>query len=207
RYHAATLAALHAEEPTDRLQAYFDELRGRTPSWDMEVFIEGARRVCSVVGPERTPHYDNPLKGLHGPNSFTTLWNQKHPQQPATIWNQDFRRRCPPDWASKLKGGEWILLYEAEAPLSQGLNKLLSGPTTMDCGMWCQLLPWMSIRFMLGDATFDTCTGSLAKPFALTQYWDRSPNNDLSQFLDDPRPSRSAGCTITSHTCPSIQPA
>ncbi|KAJ0337265.1 hypothetical protein KNSL1_012955, partial [Colletotrichum chrysophilum] len=50
---AAALAALHTEEPKDRLQAYFDELRCRTPPWDMEVFIEGAQRLCSTFGLEQ----------------------------------------------------------------------------------------------------------------------------------------------------------
>jgi len=62
-----------------------------------------------------------------------------------------------------------VLTYQGEAPLSKGLNELLQGPTTLDCGMWCQLLLWMAIRYLIGDGLFDKLFKFGKRQFTLTQ--------------------------------------
>jgi hypothetical protein len=67
-----------------------------------------------------------------------------YPQQPITGLDQDIRLRYPPNWLSGVREDRWVVIYEGEAPLSQGLNELLQGPTTFDCGMFAQLILWMA---------------------------------------------------------------
>lgn len=95
-------------------------------------------------------YYNNPLKGLLYPTKFVELWNEAYPQHPITIWDQDIRRQAPPNWSSQLKHDSLVLIYQGE-DVWQGINDLLRGPTTMDCGMVQQLLPWIGIRYLIGD--------------------------------------------------------
>jgi hypothetical protein len=188
------LSKLHKQPISINLQAYFKRLEEGSPAWNIETFIKGATQFADLNGPERAKCYENPIMGLHYPTSFTELWNIKYPQHPITTWDQDFRRQCPPSWSSELRAGltYWVLSYQGEAPLSQGLNELLQGPTTLDCGMFCQLLLWMAIRYLIGDAMFDKVFGFEKGQFILTQNWidsmniARSDGNLLHRFYDNP---------------------
>ncbi|KZL86235.1 hypothetical protein CI238_13162 [Colletotrichum incanum] len=174
---AEILSELHDALPTSNLQAYFADLKSRPPAWDIETFIEGAMVLSDLIGHKRAAYYDNPLKGPHSLNSFTQSWNKMHSQHPITMWDQDIRRQCPPTWFNGLIDDNWVLSYRGEAPLSQGLNELLQGPTTLDCGMWCQFLLWMSLRYLIGDELFDSWIPLKNGRFALTQMWG-DPMND-----------------------------
>ncbi|OCL10054.1 hypothetical protein AOQ84DRAFT_431039 [Glonium stellatum] len=194
---AKTLSELYKEPVSIELQAYFKRLKEGSPVWELETFIEGAKRFANLHGSKslRIRHYKNTLLGLHYPTSFVEKWNAINYQQPVTVWDLDFGRQCPPSWSSELSDGyvDWVLTYRGEAPLSQGLNELLRGPTTIDCGMFCQLLLWMAIRYLIGDELFDKVFNFKKGGFTLTQGLYEPMNeagsygNLLDRFCDDPR--------------------
>lgn len=75
--------------------------------------------------------------------------------------------------------------------MSQGLNELLLGPTTLDCGMFCELLVWTAIRHLLGDTVFDARFDFGESGFTLTQSWNMENTgrgsvggNNLYPFYD-----------------------
>lgn len=180
---ADTLLKLHNEPPSFELQTYFKRLEEGSPTWDIDTLIEGAKCLANLSGPGRVNYYSNALKGLHYANSFTELLNRTYSQQPITIWDQDIRYQCPPSWSNRLEEFRYVLRYQGEANLSQGLNDLLQGPTTLDCGMFCQLLLWMAIRYVIGDEIFDISFKFQKGQFALTQCWE---DGLLEPFYDDP---------------------
>ncbi|KFY69673.1 hypothetical protein V496_00031 [Pseudogymnoascus sp. VKM F-4515 (FW-2607)] len=187
------LSQLQNEPASIHLQDYFKRLEVGSPTWDIDTFIAGAKCLANLSGSERDKYYCNPLKGLHYPNSFTKLWNQKHPQLPLTLLDVDIRRPCPRTWFNGDKNGRLVLIYHGDAPLSQGLNELIEGPSTLVCGIWCQLLMWMMIRYLIGDELFDRSFKFDKAPFTLTEIWE-TPMNDAStagnllhDFYDDPR--------------------
>lgn len=163
-----------------------------SPNWDLDKFIEGAKSLANLIGPEREKYYDKPLKGLHYANSFTELWNQAYSQQPITVWDQDIRHQCPPSWSYEFRQHRWVLSYQGEAPLSQGLNEFLRGPSTLDCGMYSQFLLWMAMRYMIGDGLFDKTFLFKKGEFILTPNWDEpmtevgTAGSLLHPFYDNP---------------------
>lgn len=191
-HRATLLMKLHNGSASSHLQAYFEELKKGSPTWDIDTFIEGAIRLANLVGSDRVRYYGETLKGIHYPNPFTELWNQIYPQQPITVWDRDIRYQCPPSWSNDLKEFRHVLSYQGEAPLSHGLNELLQGPTTLDCGMFCQLLLWMAIRYLIGDGLFNELFKFKKGQFILTQNWDEPVNdvgtigNLLYPFYDHP---------------------
>jgi hypothetical protein len=189
------LSKLRNQPPPVRLRVYQNRLKKGSPNWDIGTFIEGAKEFASLAnlsGSKRVECYGHPVAGLHYANSFTAIWNKTYPQQPITVWDQNFRRQCPPSWSSGLREGLWVLSYQGEAPLSQGLNELLQGPTTLDCGMFCQFILWMALRYLVGDTLFDELFKFQKGQFTLTQAWDEPINqlnsrgNMLYPFYDDP---------------------
>lgn len=188
----AILSDLHREPPSAELQAYFETLRDESSQWDMNTFSEGAKRLTDICGCRRAEYYGSELSGLHYPTTFTELWNTRNPHHPITFWDQDFRRPCPSSWSNAFRDDCWVLRYEGNGPLSHGLNELLQGPTTLDCGMFCQLLLWMAIRYLVGDGIFDKVFASENASFVLTQVWNQPLNRSgtkgsmLYQFYDTP---------------------
>lgn len=188
-----TLLKLHDEPASENLQAYFKRLEVGSPIWGLDTFIEGAKYLANLIGPEREKYYDKPLKGLHYATSFTELWNQAYLQQPITVWDQDIRHQCPPSWSYEFREHRWVLSYQGEAPLSQGLNEFLQGPSTLDCGMYSQFLLWMAMRYIIGDGLFDKTFVFKKKEFILTPTWDEpmtgvgTAGSLLYPFYDDPR--------------------
>jgi hypothetical protein len=186
------LSMLHNAPATSSLDAYFRRLEEGSPIWNIDVFVEGIKSMASLNGPEKLKYYDNPLKGLHFPTTFTKIWNKAYPQLPITLWDQDIRWQCPPSWSNLLKDSRHVITYLGEAPLSQGLNELLKGPTTLDCGMFCQLVLWMAIRYLIGDRSFDEIFKFEKGHFVITQDWDvplndtRTTGNLLHPFYDAP---------------------
>ncbi|EXK75621.1 hypothetical protein FOQG_19612 [Fusarium oxysporum f. sp. raphani 54005] len=103
--------------------------------------------------------------------------------------------QCPLSWSIRFEQTtDWsvVLTYETEGPITQGLDDLFNGPTVLDCGMWCQLLLWMMIRFLLGDDLFNKAFKYKKGKFAFTQSWGSSMNEDctegdlLHSFYDEP---------------------
>jgi hypothetical protein len=181
---ADVLSQMRAEPISSGLQDYFTELNKRIPRFDINSLIEGVKRCAAEL----------PRSGLHNPNSFRKHWKKSNPGHPITISDRHIWLQCPRSWVHEIrKGHRWVLIYQKEVPLSQGLNELLQGPTTLDCGMFCQLLVWMAIRYLIGDKLFDNLFKFKAGQFILTQKWDKPMNeagsmgNLLYYFYDDPR--------------------
>ncbi|EHA21827.1 hypothetical protein ASPNIDRAFT_53663 [Aspergillus niger ATCC 1015] len=192
KQRAILLKKLHDEPASSQLLAYFERLKEGSATWDVDTYIEGMKRLANLVGPERVIYYDEPLKGLHYPDTFAELWNKANPQQPITVYDRDIRYQCPPSWSNGLKDNHQVLTYEGEAPLGHGLNELLKGPTTIDCGMWVALLLWMGIRYLIGDDLFHAIFKFEKGGFIITQNWDEPINkagtvgNLLYPFYDSP---------------------
>lgn len=180
---ANTLSKLHREPASIELQAYFKRLEEGSVTWDIDTFVKGARLFADLSGPGRAKYYNNSLKGLHYPNSFTKLWNEKYRQEPITLWDQNIRRQCPSSWSNGLGQAGCFLSHRGDGTLSQGLNHLLQGPTTLDCGMFCQLLLWMAIRYVIGDGRFDKLFNFEKGQFNITPSWE---NSLLEPFYDHP---------------------
>lgn len=192
---ADALNALKISPVSEELKTYLESLRKGCDHtrWNVGTFIEGVKTLANLCGPERVKYYVTPLKGLNYPTTFTQLWNETHPQCPITLWDQNIRRQCPAGWTNTLEDSDtrWVIRYNGDKPLSQGLNDFLCGPTTLDCGMFCQFILWMAIRYLVGDDLFDASFKFDKGGFVLTQAWDLplestgNLGNLLHPFYDD----------------------
>ncbi|KAJ5115556.1 hypothetical protein N7526_011437 [Penicillium atrosanguineum] len=149
---ADLLSEIHTRPSSRHLSAYFEALTDGSRKWDVDTFIRGAQYLAKIIGPEKGRYFEDPLQGLHYPSSFAELWNQTYPQQRIDMLHFAV---CPPGWSSGIENCRLDLTYTGDGPLSMGLNVLFQGPTTLDCGMFCQLLVWMAIRYLIGDNMFD----------------------------------------------------
>lgn len=166
---AKLLLELHSEPVSSPLRAYFETLKDGSREWSINTFIEGANYLSNILGPEKEKYYPNTLKGLHFPNSFTRLWNERHPQQPISALDAE-KYQCPPGWSNKLnKDFCQVLAYEEEGPLGPALNAVLAGPTQIDCGMWSQLAAVFMMRYVIGDELFHKTFRFKKGEFVITQ--------------------------------------
>lgn len=194
------LVGLYQEPATENLQAYLQRLkrgpdekddRG-APIWNEDTFIEGIKRFAELLGSKRSDYYDSPIKGLHYPHTFLEQWARSYPQFPTPLWLDDLQWQSPPGWLSEIiePHKHWIVCYTGTEPLSQALNKLIKGPTTLDCGMCSALVLWFGIRYALGDDFFDRVFPFRGLTFVLTQKWqlplskDSTRGNWLHDFYD-----------------------
>jgi hypothetical protein len=188
---ANILSKLFEEPASLSLQAYFKSLDEGSDAWDEDILIEDMKTFANVTGSERAKYYDNTLKGMHTINSFVERWNETYPHLSITRMEVEMGRPCPPSWFNGLRGGEWVLSYQGEAPFVQGLNELVQGPTVIDCGMFCPLDFLMGMRRGLGDRLFQE-RFKFKKGFTLTQYCqvpmddDGTIGNLLYPLYDNP---------------------
>lgn len=186
------LSELYMEPASIHLQAYLTTVGTGSP-WDIDTLISNAKTLAKLCGSERERYYgNNSLKGLHYPNSFAKVWNETYPELPTTTFDTDFKRQCHPSWSYEMKEGRYVLTYQGDAPLTQGLNDLFLAPTTICCGMWCQLYLVMLIRSLAGDELFNRSFPFKKGQFTLTECWPKPMNNAgttgnlLYDFYDDP---------------------
>lgn len=179
---ANLLSEIHTRPSSRHLIAYFEALKDGSRKWDVGTFITGAQYLAKIIGPGRDMYYEDPLQGLHFPPSFADLWNQTHPQ--SRIDSLHFAV-CPPGWSSGIESLRLDLTYTGEGPLSMGLNLLFEGPTTLDCGMFCQLLQWMAIRYLIGDDMFDRLFPFKKGEFTISQqcYKPVDPATQIGNLL------------------------
>lgn len=196
---AMLLLKLHSEPISSPLCVYFETLEEGSREWSINTFIEGANYLSNVLGHKKEKYYPNTLKGLHFPNSFTKLWNQRHPQQPIPAFGPE-KYQCPPGWSNKLNENSCqVLTYEEEGPLGPALNAVFAGPTAIDCGMWCQLAFWMIIRYVIGDELFHQIFQFKKGEFVITQQCYQPTDsrckggNLLYPFYDGPFPDDTLG--------------
>jgi hypothetical protein len=86
------------------------------------------------------------------------------------MWLDEFRWQCPPGWFSKIVEAcnFWVLFYNETKPFNQALNRLILGPTIVDCGMCSALVVWFVIRYVLGDDWSDRLFPFKTSLFTLT---------------------------------------
>lgn len=186
---ADLLSEIYTRSPSHHLSAYFETLKDGSRKWDMDTFIRGAQYLAKIIGPEKGKYYEDPLQGLHLPPSFAELWNQTYPQQRIDLL--DFAV-CPPGWSSGIEDNRRDLTWIGDGPPSMALNVFIQGPTTLDCGMVCQVVLWMVIRYVVGDDLFDRCFSFKKGEFTISQQCYRPVDpitqvgNLLFPFFDKP---------------------
>ncbi|KAL7903797.1 hypothetical protein GGI35DRAFT_465215 [Trichoderma velutinum] len=178
-----TFLSLYEEPPSPDLQALFRKAEDEHRDLDNDSSIEAAliehmKCFANLCGPERAKYHSNPLKGLHYPNPFVDLWNQMHPELPFTFADRDIRFTCcPPSWTSEVKHNHWVLRYTGVDFWGRGLNELVDGPTTLDCGMWCSVALLWGLRAVVGVKILRQRAQFAPGEFILTQYWDEPMNS------------------------------
>ena len=191
------LLDLYAEPPSPPLQEKSARWEKGVPvsEWtrDSEAFrdkyIEGLLDFAELSGPERDKYFPNEMNGMHNPISMRRMWNERHPQHHIT--EEWMLYQCPPDWFCGIQEGRWLLKY-MEDDWPQGLNNLIKGLTTMDCGMAEQVRHWIAIRYVIGDLLSRASFKFEPGEFILTQDWSgrlnltRTLGNLLSDFYYHP---------------------
>ena len=180
------LADLRKQPASGRLERFFSLLAQRSYKEDENTFVDGLTRFADAI------KSDQSLCGLHYPASWIDHWDSQYPELATTIWDQDFHRQCPPSWSHSIQPSAWVLAYEGDNPLTLALNELVKGPSTLDCGIFCQLIIWMALRWMLGDEQFNRTFKFDQRKFFLSHEWDRPTDghtvgNLLFPFYDDVR--------------------
>lgn len=140
-------------------------------SIDLTTFSEGIKqfiKIANLTPQERVTFYGNAFAGLHYNNDLTHLWNSRDNER---IQAHQLNNIAPSNWNSIHQNESCILIYKGHQP-SVALDKLVQGPTVIDCGMFCQLSVWFGIRYMLGDARFNHIFGRT--PLYITQLNYRS---------------------------------
>lgn len=159
------LNSLHKLRPSEELAS---DLRAfEAPKLHSQaVFAEGVLhfiRIANLSPTERAAYFGSELAGLHYNNDLAKLCNARRDEP---IKSHQLSRICPPGWDYELKDGFFTLVFRGDN-LSECLDRLLQGPTTIDCGMFCQLSIWFGLKYMLGSEVFNEVFGQ--SPFYLTQ--------------------------------------
>jgi hypothetical protein len=161
-----TLNQLHRNTPSKKFSKDMEKF-ATSKNYNLDIFIEGISLFTEIANrssDQRKEYYGSPLFGLHYSNDLMKLWNSS---SSVPIKAYQIQHICPPDWDYELGDGYITLIYRGDSP-SSGLNKLLQGPTIIDCGMFCQLSIWFGIRYMLGNEPFNQVFSH--SPFYLTQF-------------------------------------
>lgn len=125
--------------------------------------LQGFSRIANMSYAERATFYGNPYYGLHYRNNLADQCNAEHAQ---SINMHEVANICPTQWTSQSVDGLKVLLYKGDNP-AEALDRLLLGPTVIDCGMFCQLSLLFAIKTALGNAQFNLVFAGL--PLYLTQ--------------------------------------
>lgn len=169
---------------------------------NQDAFTKGVlefTRIANLSSEKRKTYYGSEFCGLHYQNDLAKRWNGSSPE---SIKAHQLIHICPEGWDYILKDGYSSLIYKGDDP-SGALDKLLQGPTVIDCGMFCQLSIWFGIKHMLGKESFNQVFGRT--PFYLTQlvYSPISPNkpymgNPLLPFFNkDPLKNTMSSDTVS----------
>ena len=131
-----------------------------------DIFAEGVllfTKIANLSPLEREDYYGSDLLGLHYNNGLAKLCNSRFPQ---AIEAYQLNKICSSVWDYSYENNFGALIYSGDDP-SSALDKLLQGPTVIDCGMFCQLSIWFGIKYMVGHQVFNELFGHA--PFYVTQ--------------------------------------
>lgn len=163
------LLDLHASAPPAQLRQFLDTLR--TPkARTIENFMACMPAFYAVANKpyaERANYFGSVFGGLHYAVDLANRWNEAYPAQ--KIAAHDLKLLCPPPW--KAHGDEktgYVVFVYSGASLSAALDKLLQGPTVIDCNRFAQLTFWLAMRNILGDDLLDKIFAHI--PFLITGF-------------------------------------
>ena len=159
------LRNLHQEEISPQLAKDLRSFSSARPH-SLDVFKEGVllfTKIANLSPSQRADYYGDQFLGLHYNNDLAKLWNSSSPE---SIKAHQLTHICPPGWDYELGDELFTLVYRGDN-LSRALDKLLQGPTVIDCGMFCQLSIWFGIKYMLGEKVFNEVFSRA--PFYLTR--------------------------------------
>lgn len=161
------LQQLHSAYPSQAFAECFLATYSQPKELSMENFVAGISQFTEIANltiAQREAYFGNQFYGLHYATSLADFWNTTSPEK---IKAHKLYTICPLGWDYRIEDNHFILVYRGD-DLSTALDKLLQGPTVIDCGMFCQLAIWFGIRYMLGNDTFNMLFGRA--PFYVTQF-------------------------------------
>lgn len=150
----------------------------------MANFKEGVERFIQIANmrpEERLSFYGNRFAGLYSNIHLAELWNEAClPDE--TIVAHDLDNIKPRSW--KLAGKDTVvaLKYLGRDP-AHALKQLLTGPSVIDCGMFCQLGIWFGILYLLGHTQFNENFAS--EPLLITRFLYTEAQED-EEYLGNP---------------------
>ncbi len=167
----SALARMYTAQPSRALDRYFTTLKDGSREWNEETLKTGICAFAAIAGCQRAEYFETPWSGLHYPTEIKELWRRTYPLMPCAVMDQNSGWVCPATWSHTFENATCTLTYCGSTPLSQGLNELATGPTSLDCGMFCQVLIWMGLRYMTGDDIFDRAFAR--RQFKIVQSWEK----------------------------------
>lgn len=173
------LRNLHTLKPSIQLVHYLATLQ-KPKEQSADLFIAGVKefaRIANLNGIARTSFFGTPFGGLHYSTDLQELWDNTF----STKKHLD-RLFClsPTLWQDVMIKGARMLIYNGDKP-SEALDKLLQGPTIIDCGMFCQLSIYFGIRYILGNDRFNEVFSKIH--IHITQYlYEKSTDLSNPQF-------------------------
>lgn len=176
------LRELHSQPASPALRRLLD-LFNTTPQ-SHDAFSRGVQeftRIANLNYQERIAFFGNSFCGVHYNNDLTAHWNALHPSEKICAYQLNLT--APHSWNYKCVGGKNILVYKGN-DLAGALDRLLQGPTVIDCGMFCQLSIWFGIRSALGNEKFNQLFGFT--PFYITQLFYNGIDDPLKPYSGNP---------------------
>lgn len=159
------LMRLYDSPPSPAFAADLEQFRS-PKEWNPEVFQRGITlftKIANLTPSQRQNYYGNKFAGINYSNCIANLWNEALEEKVKPSEIEDI---APPGWDCECIDHKHVLVYRGN-DICAALDKLLQGPTPIDCAMFCQLSIWFGIRYMLGDEMFRKIFGRA--PFYLTQ--------------------------------------
>lgn len=159
---------LHRDAVTSHQLREFQNTFQNEKPHTLDVFKIGVQsflRIANLNYEERHTFFGSQFLGVHYSTDLCDEWNKLFPSHPTKAGV--LTKTAPPAWDYVLENKVLILAYDGNNP-AEALDKLLQGPTTIDCGMCCQLSIWFGMRYMLGNEKFNKLFGNA--PLYITQY-------------------------------------
>lgn len=173
------LRNLHTLKPSIQLAQYLSTLQ-MPKEQSADLFIAGVKefaRIANLNGIARTGFFGTPFGGLHYSTDLQQLWDNTFPTK---IPLDRLFCLAPSVWQDVMIKGARMLIYKGDKP-SEALDKLLQGPTIIDCGMFCQLSIYFGIRYILGNDRFNEVFSKIY--IHITQYlYEKSTDLSSPQF-------------------------
>lgn len=176
------LRSLYSSATSSELKQYLIQLE-KPKEQTLEILIAGIEeftRIANLNASKRNTFFGNKFGGLHYNNDLAKLWNN---HSVAKTKAYELNGLSPLEWDYVLDESDQYLVYRGEQP-AEALDKLLQGPTVIDCGMFCELSIWFGIRYMLGNEKFNQVFGNT--PLYITQYVYKEIKNPLKPYLGNP---------------------